>query len=248
MGLNFYGAGKGDAIIFVHGLGESSESWSKQVDYFGSHGFRAVALDLRGHGRSQTTEKIEMSGFSDDVFKVLRQNSTEKAHFCGLSMGALVVLEAYTRRPDAFLSMILVSTLPQYPPAQTQALGNMSMVEVGEQVASAAVGPSAPVELKKSIAKVIASTNKESYIESAETACAQDYTPMLSTIKVPVLLISGDLDYITPPEAAMFMQKRIVNSELAVMRGVGHLPNRENPSEFNRLLHEFLKKIPPGGS
>jgi 3-oxoadipate enol-lactonase len=247
MGSNFVTKGEGDTIIFVHGLGESSESWSKQVDYFGSHGFRAVALDLRGHGRSQTSEKIEMSGFNDDVFEVLRQLSSVKAHFCGLSMGALVVLDAYTRQPGAFLSMTLVSTLPQYPPAQTQALENMSMAEVAEQVASAAVGPSAPVDLKKSIAKVIASTSKKSYIESAETACVQDYTPMLSTIKVPVLLISGDLDYITPPEAAMFMQKRIVNSQLAVIRGVGHLPNRENPSEFNRLMHEFLKKIPSGG-
>jgi pimeloyl-ACP methyl ester carboxylesterase len=240
---NFVTKGEGDTILFVHGLGESLESWSKQVDFFGSQGFRAVALDLRGHGHSQTNEKIEMEGFSDDVFEVLNALSVERAHLCGLSMGALVVMDAYRRNAKSFLSMTLVSTLPQYPPAQTQALENMSMAEIGDQVASAAVGPSASVELKKNIARVVASTDKKSYIQSAETACAQDYTSMLGSIRVPTLLVAGDLDYITPPEAAMFMQKRIANSQLSVIRGVGHLPNRENPNEFNGIMLEFLMKV-----
>lgn len=242
--VNYVSKGEGEAILFVHGLGESLESWSEQVDFFGSQGFRAIALDLRGHGGSgRGDERIEMEGFADDVVEVLRSTGVEKAHMCGLSMGALVILETYTRRPEAFGSMTLVSTLPQYPPAQTQALGNMSMVEVAGQVANAAVGPTASVVLRRNIARVISKTEKRSYIESAETACAQDYTPVLGTIKVPVLLIAGELDYITPPEAAMFMQKRIAGSRLAVIRGVGHLPNRENPGEFNRVLTDFLKSV-----
>ena len=116
------------------------------------------------------------------------------------------------------------------------------MAEVGEQVASAAVSPTASAELKKKIAKTVASTSKRVYIESAETACAQDYTLMLQDIQVPVLLVAGDLDFITPPEAAKFMQKRIPNARLAVIRGAGHLPNREKPIEFDRVLLEFLKE------
>jgi pimeloyl-ACP methyl ester carboxylesterase len=242
--LNFVSTGEGTAIVFVHGLGESLESWSDQVGHFGAEGFRGVALDLRGHGHSEAGEgRIEMHGFADDVFDVLRSLSIEKAHFCGLSMGALVVLEAYKRNPGAFLSMTLVSSLPQYPPAQTQALESMSMQQLGELVAKAAVGPAASTELKKSISRVVGSTSKTVYIQSAEAACAQDYTPMLPSIKVPVLLVAGELDYITPPEAAKFMQKRIANSRLVIVRRAGHLPNREAPKEFNRLMDEFLKTV-----
>jgi 3-oxoadipate enol-lactonase len=242
--VNFIKKGTGDPVIFVHGLGESLESWSEQVDRVSSQGYTGVALDLRGHGRSdQGNGRIEMSGFADDVLEVTKSLAGQKAHFCGLSMGALVVLEAYKRSPEVFRSMTLVSTLPQYPPAQTQALGNMSMAEIGEQVAGAAVSPTAPVELKKKIAKMVAATSKKAYIESAETACAQDYTPMLREIRVPVLLVAGDLDFITPPEAARFMQKRIQSAQLSVIRGVGHLPNRENPAEFDRVLLEFLKGV-----
>jgi 3-oxoadipate enol-lactonase len=247
--VNYVAKGQGETMIFVHGLGESLESWSNQVDFFSTHGYRAVALDLRGHGKSPADSgRIEMEGFAEDLFTVLDSLSVNRAHYCGLSMGALVVLEAYRKRPDGFRSMTLVSTLPQYPPAQTQALGNMSMREVAEQVASAAVGPSASVELKRDIARVIASTDKKAYIESAETACAQDYTLLLPEIEVPVLLVAGELDYITPPEAAKFMQKRIPSSRLAVIKGVGHLPNRENAGEFNRLLLSFLKSTGGAGS
>ena len=245
--LNFVSKGEGRALVFVHGLGESLDSWAEQIDYFSTLGFQVLAIDLRGHGKSEAgPEKIEIKGFSEDILELLKPLSIFKSHFCGLSLGALVILETYKQVPEAFLSMTLVSTLPQYPPAQTQALENMSMSEVGDQVASAAVGPSASVDLKRRIANVIASTSKRVYIESAESACAQDYTSMLPSIKVPVLLVSGELDYITPPESAMFMQKRIVGSKLEKIRGVGHLPNRENPDEFNKVLFNFLKSVDEG--
>jgi pimeloyl-ACP methyl ester carboxylesterase len=242
--LNFASKGEGQAIIFVHGLGESLESWVEQIEHFGAEGYKAIALDLRGHGSSEAGEaRIEMEGFASDLFEVMRQLSVERAHFCGLSMGGLVVLEAYKNKPEAFLSMILVSTLPQYPPAQTQALEKMSMKDLGEQLANFAVGPTASTELKKEVAKVISSTNKTAYVQSAETACAQDYTPLLPSIKVPVLIISGELDYVAPPEAAKFMQKRIPDSKVMVVRQARHLPNREYPKEFDRLLDEFLKTV-----
>jgi len=247
--LNFVTKGEGPAIVFVHGLGECLKSWSEQVEHFSSGGFKAVAFDLRGHGRSEAGEaRIEMEGFADDLFEVMGQLSIEKAHFCGLSMGGLVVLEAYKRRPETFLSMTLASTLPQYPPAQTQAMEKMSMKDLGEQLANFAVGPAASTELKKDIARVIASTDKTAYIQSAETACAQDYTSLLPSIRVPVLLISGELDYVAPPEAAKFIQKRIPNSEMVIVKQARHLPNREFPKEFDKLLDEFLAAVGKGGA
>ena len=235
--------GEGDkALLFVHGLGENLESWSNQIDYFSRSGCVSIALDLRGHGKSKDAEKkIEMEGFANDVFDVLDSLSVKSANLCGLSMGGLVVLEAYSRRPEVFDSMILVSVIPQYPPAQSAALEMMSMKEIADQVASFAVAPTASVELKRSIAKMISQTNKSSYIQSAEAACAQDYSGMLATIRVPTLLIAGELDFVTPPEAAKYIQKRVPGCRMQVMKGTGHLPNRENPREFNHIVEEFLR-------
>jgi pimeloyl-ACP methyl ester carboxylesterase len=52
--------------------------------------------------------------------------------------------------------------------------------------------------------------------------------------------MAGEADVLTPPEAAMFMQKRIPNSRLVKVRKSGHLPNREAPPEFDKLIDEFL--------
>ena len=73
-------------------------------------------------------------------------------------------------------------------------------------------------------------------------ACARDYTPTLQRIGVPVPLVAGDLD-LTPPEATKFLQKPIPNAQLAVARGVGHLPDREDPEEFDRVPLRFLKVV-----
>jgi pimeloyl-ACP methyl ester carboxylesterase len=62
----------------------------------------------------------------------------------------------------------------------------------------------------------------------------------LPTIKVPTLIVVGDLDIVTPVSSAEQIQKSISGSVLKIMKGVSHLPNRENPNEFNNILKEFL--------
>lgn len=70
-----------------------------------------------------------------------------------------------------------------------------------------------------------------------------DYTPLLSQIKAPALIVVGSLDEFTPIADAEFMRDRIPNSKMAVIEGAGHMPNLENPTEFNRIVEEFLKTL-----
>jgi 3-oxoadipate enol-lactonase len=238
--INYVTEGKGEAIIFIHGLGEYLESWRNQIQYF-SKNFQAVALDLRGHGKSGVPKKrIEIRDFALDVKGLLDYLDIKKAHFCGLSMGALVVFEMYKLHPEYFLSMILVGARHQFPPAQTAALEGMSMEIIGEEVATFALAAKAPEVLRTEVAKMVAGTRKDVYIQSAEATSMLNYADLLPTIKVPTLIVVGDLDIVTPVSSAEQIQKSISGSVLKIMKGVGHLPNRENPNEFNNILKEFL--------
>lgn len=242
--INYVVEGEGpETIVFIHGLGENLESWKYQIEYF-SKDLKVVALDLRGHGKSGIPKKrIEIDDFAGDVTGLLTYLGIKKAHFCGLSMGALVVFELYKKYPDSFLSMILVATRPQYPPAQTAALEGMSMEVIGEEVATFALAASAPESLREEVAKMIAGTRKDIYLQSAEATSILNYTDLLPKIKVPTLIIVGDLDIVTPVYSAEILNKDIPGSVLKIMRGIGHLPNRENPEEFNNMLKEFLDKL-----
>lgn len=242
--INYVAEGKAPkTIVFIHGLGENLESWKHQTKFF-SKDFKVVALDLRGHGKSGVPKKkIEMDDFAGDVMGLLNHLGIKKAHFCGLSMGALVIFELYKRHPDYFLSMILVATRPRYPPAQTAALEGMSMEVIGEEVATFALAASAAESLREEVAKMIAGTQKDVYLQSAEATSMLNYTDLLPKIKVPTLIIVGDRDIVTPVHSAEILNRDIPRSILKMMRGIGHLPNRENPEEFNNTLEEFLNKL-----
>lgn len=231
------------AIIFIHGLGEYLESWRHQIKFF-SKDFKVVALDLRGHGKSGMPKKrIEIVDFAEDVKGLLDYLGIKKAHFCGLSMGALVIFEMYKKYPDYFLSIILVAARHQFPPAQTAALEGMSMEIIGAEVATFALAANAPESLKEEVAKMIAGTRKDAYLQSAEATSMLNYSDLLPRIKVPTLIIVGDLDIVTPVSSAETLNKDIQGSILQIIRGVGHLPNREAPEKFNNILREFLNKI-----
>lgn len=242
--INYVIEGQGEeAIIFIHGIGENLESWRYQIQFFSAK-FKVVALDLRGHGKSSAPKKkIEIKDFALDVKALLDHLGIKKAHFCGLSMGALVVFEMYKLHSEYFLSMILVAARHQFPPAQTAALEGMSMEIIGEEVATFALAARAPEELRREVAKMIANTRKDMFIQSAEATSMLNYAELLPTIKVPTLIVVGDLDIVTPVASAEQIRKSISGSVLKIMKGIGHLPNRENPDEFNNILKEFLSSL-----
>jgi pimeloyl-ACP methyl ester carboxylesterase len=240
--INYVVGGTGSqTIVFIHGLGENLESWRQQINYF-SKNFKTVAVDLRGHGKSGMQKKKPLiSDFAGDVLGLLDYLTTKRAHFCGLSLGGLVVFESYKIRPEFFASMILVGTRPQYPPAQTGALEAMSMEIIGEEVATFALAANVPESLRKEVAKMVAATRKDAYIQAAEASSMLNYTDLLPKIEVPTLIIVGDKDIVAPVDSAEQIRQNVKGSVLKTMQGVGHLPNRERPQEFNTIVEEFLQ-------
>ncbi len=67
--------------------------------------------------------------------------------------------------------------------------------------------------------------------------------PLLPLINVPTLVVVGSDDEFTPVSDAEFMHHRIPNSKMVVIEDTGHMPNMENPFEFNRVVEEFMKTL-----
>ncbi|MGQ4891323.1 MAG: alpha/beta fold hydrolase [Candidatus Njordarchaeia archaeon] len=232
-----------NVLFFVHGLGETHETWVDQIDYFKNKGFKVIALDLRGHGKSDIPKKkITMEDFAKDVLSVLKDTGISKANLVGYSMGALVVLEVLNLDKSVGDKIVLEAFVPQYPPAQTEVLINMSMDEIASQVAEYVVWRTAPQELKGDIKRIISETNKEVYIQSAEAATSKNYEPILTEIENQTLLVYGQFDFICPPEIGEKVKDRMKNAEMIVLDNVGHMPHREKPEEYNSALEKFLSK------
>ena len=107
----------------------------------------------------------------------------------------------------------------------------------------------APISFTKQIAEIgliremIVKTPQESIFKTLHAlANRQETCTNLHKIKVPVLIMVGQQDKITPPDIARSMHEKIAESTISIIDNAGHLSNLENPDQFNSELRKFLNK------
>ena len=212
-------------ILFIHGFATGPAVWANQVEELSKTS--AVLTDYK---------KIAEVG--DDVIVV------------GWSMGGWKALDLYFEFPQKIKGLVLVAAFAKYLKDEEYLHGT------------------APVLLKKLEKKfsqdfrsglhyfyslmfkngvfdhLIASLpepEKKDLDRWFEKLKDEDKRAVLSEIKIPVLIIQGETDQVVNPSSAQYLHESIPNSQLQLLKGVGHAPMVESPVEFNLLLQEFIK-------
>ncbi|MBW2181672.1 MAG: alpha/beta fold hydrolase, partial [Deltaproteobacteria bacterium] len=91
--LNYEMTGKGQSVLFVHGLGSSSRDWEEQVNYF-SKDYQVVTIDVRGHGLSDKPPgPYSIKLFSDDTAALITSLDLSPVHIAGISMGGMIAFQ-----------------------------------------------------------------------------------------------------------------------------------------------------------
>lgn len=105
--IHYADEGEGEAVVFLHGFAGSSDMWSA-VGLMPIHGFRTLAADARGHGRSTKPEDASSYGAElvGDVIRLMDERDIEQAHVVGFSMGAETALNLVTAYPERVLSVV----------------------------------------------------------------------------------------------------------------------------------------------
>ena len=255
--LNYVERGlpQGYPIIFLHGFPFNHSMWDPQMMAL-PHEFRAVAFDMRGHGSSDVGDgQYWLEYFVDDLFALMDHLGIASAALCGLSMGGYVALRAAQREASRVRALILADT-------RSEADSNEAKVKRAQQatmVRTRGVEAFAGEFLKAVLAPETLAKNR-AVSEKVRTMITQnsapgivgtllalstrtDTTESLSAIAVPSLILVGQLDALTPPEAARNLHSRIGSSELHVVPGAAHMSNLENPGSFNASLLAFLKRL-----
>jgi pimeloyl-ACP methyl ester carboxylesterase len=117
--MSYYDGGAGDPLVLIHGLGANAAGWVEQFAEL-SASYRLIAMDLRGHGGSgyRPEEPITIRAFADDIAALVEGLGVEQAHFCGISLGGMIVLELFVCCPSLMESLILADTTAFFPPPQ----------------------------------------------------------------------------------------------------------------------------------
>ncbi len=258
--LTYVDEGPRDAlpVVFLHGFPFSHAMWTQQIDVLKST-FRAIAYDLRGHGQSDIGDgQYSIEGHVDDLLALLDTLAIEKAVIVGLSMGGYVTLRALERNPERFLATVLCDTrsesdsnevkVKRYAGVRTvKETGSESFADSFVKMVFAATSSQRVPEAVHAIHTTIRRTPPLSIAGTLLALAARtDTTESLSRIKIPTLILVGEQDVVTPPDAARALHERITGSELYLIPDAGHMANLENPQAFNGHLLAFLSKVVAG--
>jgi 3-oxoadipate enol-lactonase len=237
---------QGPALIFVHGVGSTAAIWDYQLRAFGDRA-RCLAIELRGNGVPKPEpdpSAITREGFATDVLAVADAQGVERFTIVGCSLGGVVAFELWKRARERIEAMVIVGSFAQYPNARAYADGVKNLVrEAGGMPAFAearAAKLGLPPERTRETVEQMARKSVPSYLASTEATWTGDYTHILPTIDVPVLVAHGERDTVAPAALSQAIASAIPGAQLVSIPDAGHVANADNPTFFNDMLERFF--------
>jgi non-heme chloroperoxidase len=255
--------GFGQPITFSHGWPLSSDAWDHQMMFFGNHGFRVIAHDRRGHGRSdQTWDGNTMDQYADDLAELIEQLDLKDVIMVGHSTGGGEVARYIGRHGTSRVSKaVLLSAVPPIMlksdanPEGTpmEALDGIRAGTLADRAsffkdlampfygfnrdgAKLAPGLRDTFELQGVMAGV-----KAAY-DCIEQFSETDFTEDLKNMDVPTLVAHGEDDQIVPIAAAAYKTIKIVpNGVLKTYPGGSHGLAQLTPDAFNQDVLDFIR-------
>lgn len=243
------------AIIFIHGFPLNKSMWDGQLGALKDN-YRVIAYDIRGHGNTGSSEEnFSIDLFTNDLIFLMDALDLKKPALCGLSMGGYIALNAIGKFPEHFSALVLSDTQCTADSAEAK----VKRIQTIENIHRSGVENYAEESLKKLFATV-SFTTKQQEIAAVRKMIVQTTPQSLSytlfalaerkgtcnklqDIEVPVLIIVGEFDEITPLAAARLMHGKIQGAQLNILANSGHLANLENALEFNGLLKQFIPQV-----
>jgi len=239
-------------IIFVHGFPFDHNMWHNQINAL-SRNYFCLSYDIRGLGDSPAGDgQYTMEMFTDDLIKIIEAHKLKKPVLCGLSMGGYIALRVAEKKESLFSALILCDTksgADNNDAKLKRAEGIKSINESGVKTFAEEFIPNCFAE--ESIKKLgdgyrqilqKSSGFSQAGVKGCLLAMAgrTDTTGFLSGIKIPVLLICGEKDKLTPPHVMEEMAGIIPDSEFHIIPGAGHVTPLENPTAVNKIIKDFL--------
>ena len=241
--------GSGVPVVLLHATTGSSRVWEYQLPVFTENGFRVIAYDRRGFGRSV----IDPAGAqpdtgADDLQALMNHLGIDRFHLAGTAGGAFVALDFALSFPERLRSLVVASSIGGVQDEDFVAMGRRlrpspqfealppEVREVGPSYRAANPdGTRRWVELERI-------SRPPGPLAPAQTMRNRLTLALLERIAVPTLLMTGDADLFAPPPVQKLFAARIKNAESVIVPEAGHSLYWEQPEIFNRTVLGFIRK------
>ena len=258
-GLFYRDWGVGKPVVFVHSWAVNSDLWQYQMVHLAANGFRCVAFDRRGHGRSTDPGRgYDFDTLADDLAAVLDQLNLRDVTLVGHSMGCAEIARYLTRHGASRISRIAL-VAPSLPFAMKTAdnpdgvdknaldamRASWSRGEFPKWLGENARPFFAPETSQQMVdwgIRLCLQTSLQAILECNRLDVEVDFRPELPAIKVPTLIIHGDHDVSAPLDfTARRVAKLVPGSKLKIYEGGPHGLMFTHTDQLNADLLDFVK-------
>lgn len=248
--ISYNDIGEGKPLILIHAFPTDQRLWQPQQEELKEH-FRVITLDLWGFGESSSVDgkAISMAEYADEVKQLLDYLKIDKAIIGGESMGGYIALAFLEKYPNQTLGLVLSNTQAVADSPETKATREKTALDVLKNgtedlingFMSKALSSNASQQTKDYLHHIL-KLQKSSAIASALRGMAlrNSTSAILATTKLPILIITGELDNVISPQQSIDMHSLSKNSQLIILSNAGHLSNLEQPKQWNQAVIEMF--------
>jgi pimeloyl-ACP methyl ester carboxylesterase len=255
--------GTGVPVVFLHAATGSSRVWELQIPAVRTAGYRFIAYDRRGYGRTEVDPAGPRASAVDDLEALRRALGIHRFHLVGTAAGGGTALGYALAHAAQLRSVVVANSLGGVQEPAYQELGRRLRPPEFETWPAdfRELGPSYRAENPEGTRRWLelekisrAAGQGRGQGQPQPTPAAGGAPPAgapaanaitfarLETLRVPVLLLTGDADLYTPPSVLRMFAARIKGSVSVVVAESGHSAYWEQPAVFNRALLEFLRR------
>ena len=252
--LNFKKFGDNDTVLIIlHGLFGSLDNWQGLAQIF-SNDFTVYILDQRNHGKSPHFPKHNYTLMAEDLKVFMDENSIQKAHLLGHSMGGKTVMQFAVNYPYMIDRLIVADIAPKYyPPHHQDVLKALHSVDFSEDKSRE--------DIQKKIARTIHEQGTQQFLLKGLNRVGKDEFKWKFNLKTlsehienigeelegytyftnPTLFLKGEYSSYINESDLLQIEEMFPQSEVVEIKGAGHWLHAENPKDFCEEILSFLK-------
>ncbi|MFC3575168.1 alpha/beta fold hydrolase [Streptomyces yaanensis] len=263
-------AGKGDAVLLIHGIGDSSDTWRDVMPGLAKH-YRVIAPDLLGHGRSDKPRAdYSLAAYANGMRDLLSVLGVERATIIGHSLGGAVAMQFAYQFPDRCERLVLVGTggigrqvtpllRAATLPGATLLLQLLQLPTVRWQWGAVVktlqwlrtdLSVDAP-DLLRVVEALPDATSRNAFVRTLRAVV--DWRGQVGTMLdrcylaqgMPTMLVWGGRDQVVPALHAGLGHVSMPGSRLEIFEDAGHFPFRSDPDRFLTVVRDFISTTRP---
>ncbi len=250
-------------MVFAHGFGCDQNMWRYVVPAF-EDDYRVVLFDYVGSGRSDTTaydtdRYSRLDGYAQDLLDVVNALDLHDVILVAHSVSSMIGVLAANREPERFAKLILIGPSPRYI-NDTPYVGGFERSDIdglfemmdknfigwANFLAPAIMKNADRPELGEELTESFCSTDPLIARNFAKATFYADNRDDLAALRVPSLIMQCSEDMVAPLEVGAYLNDRLPESTMRIMKATGHCPHMSHPDETVALIKEYLNAVPVG--